>query len=194
MPMHTPQDRADGERVTAADLGARLTTLSLEGRDALPHALNGRSIPPSDPRAANIRREMQQGRSREFARLLTVMLCDLTDGVPFPLVIAPLRQMIATLEVAAVQQHQHRALHRPVTALMARETKAQARFDLAELKVAESPACEIALSEAIREASAHEAAIEAVREGMERDLAVIRTTRRPVYGRRTTAPRLEVAR
>lgn len=187
----TPQDRADGDR---PDLGTALTTLLLHGRDALPHALNGRPIPPSDPSAANIRREMQQGRSREFHRLLTVMLCDLKDGVPFPLVVAPLRQMLATLEREAVKRHQAARLDRPVMSLLVRETKAQARFDLAELKVAESPACEAALQEAIREASAHEAAIVAAREGMERQLAVLRSTPRPVYGRRVGSPRLEAVR
>ena len=186
----TPQDAAVRDH---PDLGTALTTLLLHARDALPKALNGRPIPPSDPRARNVRHEMQQGRSREFSRLLAVMRCDLKDGVPFPLVIAPLRQMLATLERDAVAQHEARRLERPLTALIQRETKAQARFDLAELKVAESPACETALSEAIREATTHEAAIEAVREGLERQLAVVRTQGRTVYGARR-APTLEIAR
>ena len=171
------------------DPAEALTQLLLQGRDALPHAQNGRPIPPSDPRAANIRKEMQQGRSREFHRLRTVMACDLRDGVPFALVVAPLRQLIADMEVEAVAG----MLHRPVPALLRRETKAQAVCDLAELKVAASPTCEQALREAIREASQHEAAIVDLRSGLERELAVVRTKGRPVYGARRSAS-LELAR
>lgn len=169
--MKTSQDRASGGYDEPA---MALTKLLLDARAVLPHGLNGSPPAPSDPRAANIRREMQQGRSSEFKRLLTAMTCDLRDGVPFALVVAPLRQMIATLEIAAVDGLRQRA-DRPVLTLIRRETRAQARSDLAQFKVAESPTSTSALADVVREASAHLVTLTDLIDGCERELAMART-------------------
>lgn len=61
----------------------------LSARDSLPHAANGSPIAPSNPAAAQVRKDMRQGVSREWARALKVSICDATDGADVELVKAP---------------------------------------------------------------------------------------------------------
>lgn len=178
----TTQDRSRGGSSDPADI---LTEQLLSGRDILTRAANGHTKAVSDPYAAQVRRDMRQGRSAEFKRLRAVAICDLKDGVPFPLVVAPFRQFITDLEMEAVTLHREKT-ERPLPALVRTETKAQSALDLAQLRVVESPTSTQALEDALREAGMYRSALDAFTAGCERTLSVIRCGARRVYGARTT--------
>ena len=175
--MGTTLDRAAVGRHTLAQA---LTELMLDSRDSLPHARNGRPGAPSDPRAAQVRKDIGQLRANPFGQILTVLECDVRDQVPVADVVAPLRQLIAHLEVIGVAGH--RTIERPIVTLIRAETKAQCRADLAELRVAEHPDDATALAEAIREVEGHEQALVAVKHACVQRLAVVRVASRPVHG------------
>lgn len=173
--MGTTLDRAAVGREALAEA---LTTLVLESRQTLPRAANGRPMAPSDARAAQIRKDMGQGRALPIHSLLTVLECDVRDQVPFSEIIAPLRQMIAHLEVLCVAGAL-RPAERPMPSLVRSETKAQGRADLAQLRVMERPECPSSLEDAIRESSQHRSALATFEIACEQQLAKVRTARKP---------------
>lgn len=153
--MGTTQEQAGvglgqhGEHLSAAELAETLNGMTLGMRAMwLQKAANGDPIAPSDPAAANISREMKDGRSQEWKRLMTKKLCDQRDGVPTEALVADLEFAIAVLRARAPKFR----VDRPLGALNARETKAQARLDLAQFRLAESPDDESVIQEALNAA------------------------------------------
>lgn len=161
-------------------------------RRSLPLSANNTPIPPSDPQAAEILKQIGQGRSKEFERLLTVMLCNLHDGVPFSLVTAPLRRMLTHLEVesklieASRKRERGPVAVKPLAGLMRRETREQSRLDLAQLKLAESPESVEALREVVDAANQYRPELDALTSTCEEKLALSLHVAAPrkVYGAR----------
>jgi DnaJ-domain-containing protein 1 len=104
--------------------------LLLTQRECLPHARNGQPQAPSDAYAAQVAKDMGQGRSREVRRLLALMLCNVRDGVPLETVKLVTRRLEAACEHVAGAPRL-----RPLTVLNRRETREQCLLDLAQLRV-----------------------------------------------------------
>lgn len=175
---HGPHDT----RLTAAELAEKLNGMTLGMRAMwLQKAANGDPIAPSDPAAANISREMKDGRSQEWKRLLTKKLCDQRDGVPTEALVADLEFAIAVLRARAPKFR----VDRPLGSLTARETKAQARLDLAQFRLAESPDDASTIQEALNAAQHYADTFGEYCESLRTRLSVTRgpATHRPV-GRR----------
>ena len=166
-----------------------LTKQLLDGRELLPKAANNRAPLPRDPSVAHTRHGMRYGKCLPFHHLLAVVRADLEDGVPFSTVIAPFRQLQHAIEVMAVDACHERA-ERPIPAVCRQETKAQARLDLAQLRVVESPESQEALADVLAEAAGYQTVLEELTTTVSRRLAVVRTHR--VYGSRR--PALEISR
>jgi hypothetical protein len=148
----------------------------LTTRDGLPHAMNGRPERPSDPRAQQIRKHMQQGLAAPVRHLLTVSACDLADGVPLATVLAPYRQMIAYLELCADP-----TAPRDLSVLLRAETRAQGRLDLAQLKMLTAPNDRDVLADVAKASAEYETAHDAVRRHVEARLMIVAgSTRRPM--------------
>lgn len=132
---------------TPAEIADVLTGMTLGMRAMwLPKSENNvEAIPHSDPAALNIAREMGQGRSQEWKRLMTKKLCDQKDGVPTDALITDLEYAIAVLRSSAPALR----VDRPLPALNAAETKAQARLDLAQFRLAEQPNDPTAIRDAL---------------------------------------------
>lgn len=172
--MRSSSVKTTTDRATVAQMIVQeLNDLMLNSRDALPKERNGRPRAPSNPRAAQIRKDIGQERANPFGMLVTVGECDLRDGVAFSEVVGPLRRLIAHYEAVAVEAHMHRH-ERPLITLMCTELKAQTRLDLAQLRAAESPESVEALAEVIREADAHKRAIDEMQAAALRKLASVR--------------------
>lgn len=187
MSTRTTQDHA----VAGLDgIAQDLTNLVVNARASLPHERNGRPFAPSDQYAANVRREMRQGRSAEFKRLLAVAQCDLRDGVPFSEVCAPYRRLIAQLEVVAVAGALKKP-DRPTPTLMRKATKEFSEFAVASLTLVERPDSREAAEAVLREVQDVTEVLDGIETACERQLAVSRGIQRPQYGQRHT---IEVAR
>ncbi|CAN5922618.1 hypothetical protein BH11GEM2_BH11GEM2_37720 [soil metagenome] len=183
--MGTTTDRA---AVGQEMLTAALHELLLNSRDVLPHGRNGRPAAPSDPRAAQIRKDIGQGRANPIGQLLTVFECDVQDQVPFSEVVAPLRQIIAHLEVLAVNGRRPQ-LDRPLITLVRAETKIHCQATLAELRAVDTPASPAALASVVREAEAERIVLAEIEQRCLEQLAVVRTAERTVYGARHASAR-----
>jgi hypothetical protein len=148
------QTHSDPAERTLGMIADDITSLLLQGRSVLPKAINNRPIRPSSDYVVNVRADMAKGRSQEIKRLLAVGLCDVRDGVPFDLVAAPYRQILAHLEVASAAECA-RQPERSMAVLLRRETRAQGRLDIAQLRVVETPTCHNALTTVLREADGY---------------------------------------
>lgn len=120
---------------TTASFGELLTEMTVERRDVLPRAGNNKPIACSDAYAARVRKEMAGGMSQEHARLLAVDLCDLRDGVPLELILAPRYRHIAIIKARAGDSTAIRSLR----ALQVGEMKAEHALNLAQRELDESP-------------------------------------------------------
>lgn len=155
-----------------------LVTRTLEARDGLPRVGRGHKAPSSEA-AAQVLKEMGQGRSREWARLMTVARCNMHDGVDVEVVVAPF-----LLAVAALRQDAKPRTDRPLAVVQRLETKAQAALDLAQLRLAESPES-IAAHEAVLAEHAHYAThFNELGESVRDRLVVLTGQPRPTYGAR----------
>lgn len=172
--MRTTTDVTHGGPRDPAPHATAITAAILKQRDCLPHTLNGRPMSPSTVAAANIRREMQQGRSAEVKRLLTVLACDLEDGVPLATVLSTLDQMAAYLRLVAGDQAPE---PRDLTVLVRNETRAQGRLDLAQLRLLETPTSEAALSEVIEAKNDYHTKLDALMQNVQERWAFLRGTR-----------------
>ena len=141
---------------TVEEVAEVLTGMSLSLRAMwLPKSANGRDpIPHSDPAACDISRDMGAGKSQPWKHIMRKKLCDQKDGVPTEALVADLDYAIAVLRSRAPTFR----VDRPMGALNAAETKAQARLDLAQFRLAEQPDDPMALREA-RDAWAHYATV-----------------------------------
>jgi hypothetical protein len=164
--MRSTQDAA-GVGTDAVVQGIVDTMLS--ARESLPHSSNGRPIAPSSAKAAQIRKDMRQGVSREWARLLEVSRCDAEDGVAPDQVEAPY-----WLAIAAIRHAARIRSERPVLAISRNETRTEAPLNLAQLRLAESPACAEALQAVIDAAERHLPNVVELRDGCRAELTVIR--------------------
>ena len=114
--MHTTQ----GAVQVALDAEVEgLEQLLYAQRASLPHARNGKSRPPSSAYAAQVLKDMKQGKSQEFRRIMAVLLTNLADGVPLHVVRLVPERMARALEFAAGEGRP-----RPVRALNLMETHA----------------------------------------------------------------------
>lgn len=154
-----------------------ITDTILGERAGLPHELNGRPKCPSSVAAAQIRRDMQQGRSAEVRRLLTVLGCDVIDGVPLPTVLSVLDQMAAYLRLIAGDRTPDQ---RDLAVLTRMETRAEGRLNMAQLKALESPACEATLTEVLQARCEYDARLDAYMANVQARLAFLRGTRSPM--------------
>jgi hypothetical protein len=180
--MHTTQGRT---AVAYAAITDPLTRQLLDGRTCLPHGANGHGPRPSDPCAAQIRKDIGQGRADPLRLLYTVMACDARDGVPFSEIVASLHGLIAAVEVVAVAARARRDMSLPT--LVRAQAKAQFAENLAEHAVLEHPDSPDVLAKAITAADRDICALDAFRTGCARDLSVIRCQSTPAFGARRGA-------
>jgi hypothetical protein len=169
------------------EMETALVQLTLKGRQLLPKAGNGRHhLPPSDPNAASVRRDMTAGKCRPWKHLLTVATCDVNDDVPVDVVTSAAREFIAAIEMLAARRRAAAGdFRRPMGVLLALETKAQQRLDLAELKLAANPTNPDAIEAVLAEADRYVGPFEALRASCRRTLVAVRALPREVIGRLT---------
>lgn len=103
--------------------------LLLNQRSELPHAANGKPAAPSDPSAAQILKDMGQGKSQEIARLLTVLTCNARDGVAPEIIKLVSRRIDAAVDAAA-----RASGPRPLSAINRRETREECLLNLTQLR------------------------------------------------------------
>lgn len=103
-------------------------------REELPHAANGRPVAPSSPCAAQILKDMGQGKSQEITRLLTVLTCNTADGVAADVVKLVLRRIEAAIDVVA-----RTSGPRPLSALNRRETREECLLTLTQFRAEADP-------------------------------------------------------
>lgn len=139
------------ERAAVRGIEHQLNDLLLGGRNSLPRGLNGRSEVAPPPRVAQTRKHIRQGLSCPFRHLLDVSSADVADGVPLSEVLAPYHRMIAYLEHLAADQHIAR--ERPVPVLLLKAQKEIGEYELAALRLANSPESVAAAEAVIREAA-----------------------------------------
>jgi hypothetical protein len=171
--MGTTPDPATVARATIADM---INQALLNTRDTLPKERNGRPMAPSDARAAQIRKDIGQGRATPVQQLLTVTECDIADGVPLDRALAPILQLVAHLE----REERHH-MDRPLMTLVRAETRMHCRTSLAELRAVDSPASLDALSDVVREVAAERAVLTQIEEACIRQIAVVRAAPRPAH-------------
>jgi hypothetical protein len=167
--------------LSAAEAAEKLVGITLAVRAAwLPKAGNGLTIAPSDPAAANICRDMADGSSQEWKRLMTKKFCDQRDGVPTEALVADLELAIVILRARAPKFR----VDRPLGALNAAETKAQARLDLAQYRLAESPSDPMVIQEALDARDHYAKVFGELSATLRHMLTVTRGTARRFVGRR----------
>lgn len=181
-----------GCRARAEAIARALVELTLKGRQLLPKSGNNRHpIAPSDPAAADIRRDMNNGDSREWFRLYVVGACDITDLVPVDVVTAAARQFIAEMEMLAAERDRSRKpgdFLRPMSVVIAPVFKAEHRLALDALKCTESPESIAVLQEFEADVDRTLAPLLGARADVERRIAIARGGQtRPVVGRRSGA-------
>lgn len=183
--MGTTQDRAGVGRIILAEA---LTMLQLDAREGLPHARNGQPIAPSSDYVAQLRRDMKIGKAVPWNMVLEVAECDLRDGVSLSVVGAPFRQALAHL--AEIAKRIEKKLDRPLMVLMLNETRAQGKADVAQFRAAEPTRSVAVLEAAVRDVAEHRDSLNAVIDGLERELAIARNAETPM---RHAAPRARMA-
>lgn len=170
-----------GTTLDRAAVVAALETNLLARRSSLPTQRNGHPLAPSDPAAASLRKMLKQGRVNFLGNFVTVLACDVQDGVPVASVKETLDDIGAYLELVAASQAGVRAVDRSLCVLLRNETRSQGRCDLAEMKLAES-ITEDTLRDVQREGREHIATLQALVAGATKELAVVRATPRHVQG------------
>lgn len=168
--MGTTLDHATVGCLNLTDVADRLVETQLKTRDGLPHANNGRPKAPSNAAAAQIRKDMKNGRSSEYERLLTVVDTDLEDGVPYDIATAPLQRMLTFLKIRA--DAMHRGRERSLPRCIRDEARTQHALEMVDWRLMEtasrpSPA---ELEEAIRKAEVHIAALRELQRGCDEAL------------------------
>lgn len=136
---------ASGVREIANDI----LLLVLNQRGELPHAANGKPLAPTNPAAAQILRDMRQGVSQEFARVLTVLTCNAADGVATDVIKLVTRRIDAAIDASA-----HPETPRPLSALNRRETREECLLNLTQLR-AEADHDDVDAMRALVEQCAH---------------------------------------
>lgn len=161
----------------------------LNQRAALPHAANGQPKAQSDDYAAQVRKEMIAGRSREIRRLFAVLRGDVRDGVSSEEATLVLRRLIAGIEQEAKGPRP-----RPVSAWNRAETRQDCLVDLSQLRVEATPDDPDALSEGIQQIARYRALLDDFQSDLERRLVAVQTahlmpqiTRSDVLGARHLA-------
>lgn len=184
---------AGGIAALAREIGATLSKLQVGCRaKPFPCAANGQPEPPTDPRAAHIRREMQrEGGGVHWEGVFSLALADLHDGAPDERVRAVFLCALAEID-EQIAQHRRRSrpvgdFVRPLGVVVATALKASHRLELAELRAVESPASAEALASVVAEADRCMAREADMRARVEYALTVERGTMRPVIGRRAGA-------
>lgn len=174
---------------TAQELCAKVSGMRVARRSAayVGGAMNGAASASSNPRAVSVRKEHQrEGGYQPTEGLLTMDDEDRADGVPLALVLEPRLLEIEWLRMRAGTPCDHR----PVAAAFARETKAQARFDLTQLRVIEQPADPAAIREAIAAANHNVAMLDEALATLRRMLIAANASQptRRFVGRRPARP------
>jgi hypothetical protein len=151
----------------------------------VPAALNGQ--PKKSPsifeaRASQIRKDMQQEKSAEVLRLLTVFGDLIASGVPEAVVQSLLDDMSAYVTLCAGDVANE---PRDLAVLVRAETKAQGRLDLAQLALLERPTDPAVIEECVRAAGDYETRYSAFVRNLHARLAFLRGH---------TKPTMEVAR
>jgi hypothetical protein len=153
--------------------------LEMREQAGLPKAANGHTIAPSDPGVAQILKDMGQGGSKEYARLYRVALCNLKDGVPLDQVEKPILLLLAAIRAEASTR-----TDRPISPLMRDETRCQAKLDLAQLKLAESPESIEAHEAVLAEHAQYARPFNELGETVRQRLVVLRSAPRETFGTR----------
>lgn len=174
--MRTTTDEATvGAMLDLTTVADSITRTTLDARHGLPREANGRHTAPSNPRAAQIMKEMAAGRSHEIARLMTVLYTNLEDGVSYQIATAGIRRMLTFLQLHANAMRRHEA--RPIASAFHSETKAQHRGDLSAHRVIQSSCTTQDLTDAIAATHSHIAALEEFARSCEAELAERQTRR-----------------
>lgn len=138
-------------RTVSRGIETQLNDLLLGGRASLPRAANHRPIAPV-PKVAQTRKLIVQGLCCPFRHLLDLSTADLDDGVPLSEVLAPYRRMIAYLETRAADRHLVRH-DKAVPVLLLHAAREINEYELAALRLANSPESVAAYDAVIKEAA-----------------------------------------
>lgn len=178
--MSTTTERAQMARRDPAPVAHAIQGDLLQMRKQyVPHALNGE--PRLDAsvfarQAAQIRKDMQQGKSAEIRRALHVMQDHIEAGVPLAVVCSVLDQMRAHLALCAADRASE---PRDLSVLVKLETRAQGRLDMAQLAVLERPTDAVAVAECVQAASDYHTRYDAFVRNLHARLAVLRGSTTP---------------
>lgn len=157
-------------------LASSITSDILHCRDGLPHEQNGRTKAPTNPKAAQYRKQMAGGISDPVLQLATVAYTDLEDGVPYHVATAGLTRLLTFLKVHA--NALRRQAPRSIVSASNMEFRQQMTTDLAERRVYREQTCDDdALVACIAESRKHAAALEEVAVACEAELASRHSTR-----------------
>lgn len=133
---------------TAQELCEKVSAMTVARRlkEYVGTSMNGEARAHTNPRAVSVRREMQrEGGYAPIAGRLTLDAEDLDDGVPLALVLEP-----RLLEIAWLREHARPVrLDRPLSALNVRETKAEGRVNVSQIRLAEHPDDPTAIRDAL---------------------------------------------
>lgn len=175
--MHTTPHHT---RVDYHRIGQDLTREFLDARAGLPKSGNGAPIAPSNPRAAQIAKDMGQGKTLSFEQILTVAVTNVVDGVPVRRVTSALRIAIALLEGVADARKAVPAPRGSFAAFVRSEAKVHAKTECAALHVLEAPTSEPALRTVVHECDAEISTLLGIRTAAERALAALPMQRRAI--------------
>jgi len=146
-------------------------TLLYAQRGYLPHAENGAPKAPSSPYAASVLKKMKESQIRPVGMLLSVLVTNVRDGVPLPVVRLALRRIEAILAREAGEIRL-----RPIGPLHLRETTAECGMTRAQLTCDEN--CPDSLEALLRASAQYDAVQEELVANAEARLVVLRAQRR----------------
>lgn len=144
--------------------------LSSRAEAGLPKAANGLPIAPSNPRAAQIRKDIHAGKAHPFEHITIVAATDILDGVPFHRATSAIRLALAFLERVEQERASGRPLVRGFSALVQREERVHAAAVVAALRALEAPADANALRSVVHNCDTASDALCRVRSVAEREL------------------------
>lgn len=140
----------------------------------VPHALNGhakRSPSILAAQAAQIRKDMNSGKSAEVRRLLLVLGDLAVSGVPVSALESVIDEMRAYVALCAGDVA-HEA--KDLAVLVKQETRAQGRLDLAQLAVLDRPADALVVEECVQAVAEYETRATAFKRNLHARLAFLR--------------------
>lgn len=157
-------------------LADSITSSILHCRDDLPKAANGHTIAPSNPQAAQFRKQVAGGVSDPVYQLATIAYTDIEDKVPYHVATAGITRLLTFLKVHA--DAIRRQAPRSIVSAFNNETRRQHATDLLEHRVILPATCdEQALVDCIAGCRQHAASLEELAVACEAELASRHCTR-----------------